>query len=315
MVGTKTPDGAERRFVAWLAKFFRTRDARVKLGIGDDAAILVPRGRATVVCCDPVVEGVHFRSGTPLRAVGHKVVMRNASDLAAMGARADALLVSVVVRKSLSAVALKELFHGIRRAARQLDASVVGGDLAAIDGPLVVTVTAVGSLHGRALQRGRAKVGDAVFVSGPLGGSILGRHLRIRPRLDVGEKLARMRGVGAVLDVSDGLVLDLKTMLAASSRALGAELHAGSIPIHRDARRLADQGGGSALWHALGDGEDHELLFTLRPAAARRAAGLEALGCRRIGSITSDPGIRIVDEQGSALPLEALGYQHALPPP
>ncbi|MGE0141691.1 MAG: thiamine-monophosphate kinase [Planctomycetota bacterium] len=315
MVGAETPPGGERRFVDWLQRFFRTRDARVKLGIGDDAALLVPRGSATVVCCDPVVEGVHFRAGTPLGAVGHKVVMRNASDLAAMGARADALLVSVVAPRGLASTALKELFRGIRRAARQLDASVVGGDLAASDGPMVVTVTAVGSLHGRALRRDRARVGDAVFVSGPLGGSILGRHLRIRPRLDVGERLARMRGVGAVLDISDGLVLDLMTLLAASSPLLGADLHADRIPIHRDARRLAGQSGGTAMSHALGDGEDHELLFTLRPTAARRVGALEALGCRRIGSVTPSPGVRLVDDQGLVVPIESLGYEHVLPPP
>lgn len=158
----------ERAFTARLGRFFGThRD--VLVGIGDDAAVVVPRGRGTVLCCDPVIEGVHFRSEAPPQLVGRKAVNRNLADLAAMGATADWLLVSLILPRGYPARSRTALLRGLRAAARLGGAVVVGGDVATSAGPLTVTVTAVGHVDGRALTRGGARVGDSLHVSGPLG--------------------------------------------------------------------------------------------------------------------------------------------------
>lgn len=305
----------ERRFTRALATFFAPPTGPGALGIGDDAAVVVNRGRHTVAACDPVVEGVHFTAQASLAAVGRKVVNRNLADLAAMGARFDYALVSILWPRRRPARELRALLRGIRAAVEGQGGVVVGGDTGATPGPLTVTVTVLGHLRHRALRRDGARAGDAIFVSGPLGGSILGQHLRFVPPLALGEQLAARPAVSAAMDVSDGLALDLATLLAASAsrlrRPLGAELDAAAIPVSSAARRLARQTGQSPLRHALGDGEDHELLFTVRGGARWSAAGLPAAARRPIGRVVERPGLWLRD--GTKLtPLRAMGFEHGL---
>lgn len=300
----------ERAFTARLGRFFGThRD--VLVGIGDDAAVVVPRGRGTVLCCDPVIEGVHFRGDAPPQLVGRKAVNRNLADLAAMGATADWLLVSLVLPRGYPARSRTALLRGLRTAARQGGALVVGGDVATSPGPLTVTVTAVGHLEGRALTRGGARVGDTLHVSGPLGGSSAGHHLRFRPPLAIGAWLARQPAVHAAIDVSDGLLLDLWTILQQSG-GLGAELDAAAVPIRAAARRLHRGEPGRALQAALGDGEDHELLWA-QANGAKLARGGPLPVARRapIGRVVRRPGLWLVDA-GKRVRLEPTGYRHDL---
>lgn len=286
---------SERELTDRLASFFPShRD--VVVGIGDDAAVVRQRHDRAVLCCDPVVLGVHFVADTKPSLIGRKAVNRNLSDLAAMGAEADWLLVSLVVPKSTSSRTLLALLGGVRAAARAADCFVVGGDIATSDGAMVVTVSAFGHLPGRALTRSGAKAGDNLHVTGPLGGSILGHHLRFRPALREGVWLARQDAVSAAMDVSDGLLLDLQTMLNASRRSgkeLGAELDAGSIPIRRAAHLIA----GDALQHALTDGEDHVLLWAQRPAhKLPRGGPLTTRARQAIGRIIREPGLWLVQD-------------------
>lgn len=301
----------ERAFTAGLARFF-AGGTGIGVGIGDDAAVVQNRGRDSVVCCDPVIEGVHFAPGTPLAWVGRKAVNRNLADLAAMGAVPDWLVVSLVLPPGLSAQTRHQLLLGLRAAARAGGAVVVGGDVATARGPLVVTVTAIGHLRQRALQRSTARVGDSIHVSGPLGGSLDGHHLRFRPPLAEGQWLARQRAVHAAMDVSDGLLLDLATLLAASG-GLGAEIDAAAVPIARAAWRRAGGDAAAALRAALGDGEDHVLLWTqaARPALAR-GGPLRPRARRPIGRVVGTPGLWLVRE-GRREPVPALGYRHELP--
>lgn len=301
----------ERRFVATLPRFFGTAPG-MRLGIGDDAAVVRVPGGDAVLCVDPVVEGVHFAAGTPPELVGRKVVNRNLSDLAAMGATPDWLLVSLVLPRGHPAASRQALLRGIRSAARAGGCTVVGGDVATTDGPLVVTVTAVGHPGPRLLRRDAARAGDALFVSGPVGGSSLGHHLRFRPELAVGRWLARCPGVFAAMDVSDGLLLDLATLLQASG-GLGAELDAAAIPVSAAARQLAGGDHERALQHALTDGEDHVLLFTLRRGAALPRGGpLRASARRPIGRVSAQPGLWLVHGDGRRQRVLPQGYQHAL---
>lgn len=301
----------ERAFTAGLARFFGSADG-VRVGIGDDAAVVRSRGRDLVVCCDPVVGGVHFDAGTPPALVGRKAVNRNLADLAAMGAVPDWLVVSLVLPRAFAAAARTALLRGIRAAARRGGCTVVGGDVATGRGPLVVTVTAIGHLAAKApLLRSAARPGDAIHVSGPLGGSRAGRHLRFAPPLAVGVWLAHQRGVGAAIDVSDGLLLDLATVLLASG-GLGAELDAAAIPIHAAARRRSGDAQ-AALRAALGDGEDHELLWTWRPGRRLPPGGpLTARARRPIGRVVATPGLWLVDPTGTRHRLAPRGFEHDL---
>lgn len=301
----------ERALTARLARFFGSAPD-LRLGIGDDAAVCGNRGRDSVLCCDPVVEGVHFTAEAPPALVGRKVVNRNLSDLAAMGAVADWLLVSLVLPRGYPAARRDGLLRGIRAAARAGGAVVVGGDVATTPGPLVVTVTAVGHLEGRALTRSGARRGDTLHVTGPLGGSLLGGHLRFRPAQREGRWLARQAAVTAAMDVSDGLLLDLATLLAASGQP-GAELDAAAIPVTRAARRLAQGDPDRAIRHALGDGEDHVLLWAQRPGRALARGGPIAARWRRpIGRIVATPGLWLAHPDGRRERLPALGYEHDL---
>ena len=300
----------ERTFTRGLARFFGGhRDLLV--GIGDDAAVVAPRGRAAVLCCDPVVEGVHFQRTAAPTLVGRKAVNRNLADLAAMGATADWLLLSLVLPRGFPAAKRQALLRGVRAAARAGGAVVVGGDVATSPGPLVVTVTAIGHLTGRALTRDGAKVGDTLHVSGPLGGSLAGHHLRFRPPLALGQWLARQRAVHAAMDVSDGLLLDLATLLTASG-GLGAELFADAIPVSAAAKRAAGGDPDRALRAALGDGEDHELLWTQAPRALPAGGPLPARFRRPIGRVLAEPGLWLVHGDGRRTPLAPLGYRHEL---
>lgn len=300
----------ERAFTAGLARFFGGGRG-VRLGIGDDAAVVANRAAESVVCCDPVVEGVHFTRGAPARLVGRKAVNRNLSDLAAMGARPDWLLVSLLLPRDLGARRRRELLLGIRAAARAGGCRVVGGDVATHAGPMVVTVTAIGHAEGRVLTRAGARVGDTLHVTGPLGGASAGHHLRFRPALAAGSWLARQAAVHAAMDVSDGLLLDLATLLQASG-GLGAEIDAAAVPVRAAARQLAGGDRERALRRALGDGEDHVLLWSQAAGAALPAGGPLAARARRpFGRIVRGAGLWLV-RGGRRQRLEPLGFRHAL---
>ncbi|MEY4674583.1 MAG: Thiamine-monophosphate kinase [Planctomycetota bacterium] len=301
---------SERAWTAGLARFFAAGSG-VEVPIGDDAAVVRNRGPRSVLCVDPVVEGVHFTAEDNPSLVGRKAVNRNLSDLAAMGAVPDWLLVSLLLPHGTGAARRDALMRGIRAAARAGGAAVVGGDVSATRGPLVVTVTAVGHLRGRALERRAARTGDSIHVTGPLGGSRLGAHLRFRPHLAEGQWLAtRVPKIGAAMDVSDGLLLDLATLLAASG-GLGAELDAAAVPVSPAARRTARGDRARALRHALSDGEDHVLLFTLHRGGSLPPGGpLRAVARRPIGRVTREPGLWLRLPNGSRLPLAPEGWQH-----
>lgn len=234
---------------------------------GHDAAVLRPDGGRSVACCDQVVAGVHAAPNTPPAQLGRKAAARALSDLAATAAVPRALLCAVRAPHEASEADLKALLSGVRREGARHGAPLVGGDLTSGEGALSVTVTGLGSLPGgrRAPTRARARAGQRLVVTGPVGGSLLGRHLRISPRLAEGRALAEA-GATALMDISDGLAWDLHRL----ARAAGVRIVLERVPLHVDARRAARTTGRTALDHGLHDGEDHELLATLPRAAARR---------------------------------------------
>jgi len=214
-------------------------DPRLEVPPGDDAAVLrPPAGRRTVVTVDMLTEGVDFVLGpdcTP-RAVGHKALAVSLSDLAAMAARPEAAFVAVCLPRRGGAAVGRGLLEGIEALAREHGVVLAGGDTNSWDGPLVVSVTCLGSVPpGRAWRRDGARPGDLVVATGEFGGSLLGRHLAVAPRCNAALAIAARFTVHAAIDVSDGLALDLARVMQASGTA--AVLDRAAIPIHADAAR------------------------------------------------------------------------------
>ena len=265
----------------WLGK--RARPVAMVGALGHDGAILKARGERPVLCVDACIEGVHFEKGAPKKSVGEKAAGRSLSDLAACAAVPRGLLLALRAPERAMEKDLKALIQAVDRFGTRFGAPLVGGDLSAAPGPMSLTVSALGGLPGRRkpVARSRGKAGQVLLLTGSVGGSRLGRHLRIAPRLEVARFLFEA-GATAMMDISDGLALDLSRLARASQ--VRAELE--QIPIHRDALRQARLSGKDPLEHALLDGEDHELLVSMKPAAwnaiatkaKKRYPGLQPIG-------------------------------------
>ena len=307
----------ENEFIRTLAKRFPVRPP-VEVGIGDDGAVLNnPDSARTVVVTDMLLDGIHFDlNRTSPRLAGRKAVAVNLSDLAAMACRPTAAFVSIAVPRSLHGSAaefLGELYGGIEELTEQYEFTLAGGDTNSWEGPFAINVCLTGVPVGpHPVLRSGAQSGDMLFVTGPLGGSLHhDRHLSFSPRLEIAEWLIRHVPVNAMMDISDGLSMDLHRLAEASGHS--AILDAGRIPIHPDVPLSLSVD--ERLQAALGDGEDFELLFcvaqvnavTLQLDAA--SAGIELY---RIGSVESGTGCRIRDRNGIESALKVSGWQHSL---
>jgi thiamine-monophosphate kinase len=284
------------------------RDVRV--GAGDDCAVVkAGDGEEWRLTSDPVIEQVHFASGTAPYDVGYKAVGRVLSDIAAMGGAPRWGLIDVVAPPDTPVSVLDELYRGVIESSAKHRFAIVGGDMA--EGPcLELHVFGIGAAPaGRALLRSGAKPGDVLFVTGSLGGSLLGRHLRIEPRIEQGIWL--LDWASAMIDVSDGLATDLRHLTDRSG--VGCDLDGAQVPVSDAAKPMAD--GISALEHALRDGEDFELLFTVPEGKAERFVdawrGRFELRCTRVGVMTRDVGIlRCRMPGGEMRALDAAGFEH-----
>ncbi|MDD5019081.1 MAG: thiamine-phosphate kinase [Candidatus Omnitrophica bacterium] len=296
----------EWRLVCGLAARFKTADPDVIVGIGDDAAVIRgPRGAYGLLTADMLVESVHFRKGEDLKKVGYKAMAVSVSDIAAMGGVPRFALVSAGLPRQGLSSSVRALFDGIRRCARDFDISVVGGDTNRSK-RLVVDVFMMGEVERKNLVlRSGARRGDVICVSGPLGGSRSGRHLSFIPRLKEARFLVRRFDVHAMMDLSDGLSMDLSRLCEASR--LGAVVFEEDVPRNPGVKTLAA---------ALGDGEDYELLFTL---PQKEAARLSDACSRReapfrfypVGRMTGAfRGVRIRGAHGRMRKLSAPGFRH-----
>jgi thiamine-monophosphate kinase len=283
----------------------------LRLGLGDDAAVLrLAEGCECVLTVDMLTDGVdfHLHQIDPRRA-GRKSLAVNLSDLAAMASRPAAAVIALALPRSGGMQLAVELYEGLLPLAEKYDVAIAGGDTNTWDGPLVVSITALGFVGARGpLVRSGARPGDRILVTGSFGGSILGHHLDFEPRVREAWLLAERYELSAGIDVSDGLSLDL-SRVAAESRC-GAVLRAEAIPIADAARRLAD--GTSPLEHALGDGEDFELILAAGPDESRRMLADQPLEVplSEIGHFTAEPGLWLAEENGQTRPLVPRGWEH-----
>jgi thiamine-monophosphate kinase len=268
---------------------------------GDDlAAMRWEAGNLLLIGVDQVLDGVHFDSAIhTAKQIGRKAMNRNLSDCAAMGCQPVAAVATVALPRGTNIEFAKELYLGMKQAGELFDAPIVGGDVGSWDGKLAVTLTILGSSAGHEpIRRSGARAGDVIYVTGPLGGSILGRHLSFTPRVREGLRIAASKRATAMIDISDGLSRDLAHICRESN--VGAIVEASKIPIHADVAKLPP-GRQSPLEHALHDGEDYELLFTASPG--------DFPECAEIGRIVAETGI-FLDRAGERSPLQAKGWEH-----
>jgi thiamine-monophosphate kinase len=304
----------------------------VTIGLGDDAAVVEPeRNALDVVTTDALVEGIHFeRAFTPPRAIGHRALAVNLSDLAAMGAAPRSALLSLVLPPALPLADFEAIVDGFLALASSHGVALIGGNIARSPGPLLVDVTAIGTARRRrVLARSGAQPGDDLWVSGEIGSAAAGLQslaagerpgarpvaceaafLEPQPRVRLGLLLARSRAATSCVDLSDGLADGLHQLAGASG--VGLDVDGAAVPLQDDARRWFEARGLDPLIAALTGGDDYELLFTARPRSRARvdAVGGQARGLRltRIGTVRREPGVFLA-RGGMSEPVPS-GYVH-----
>jgi len=305
----------ESALIAWLRERIPPHPL-LKLGIGDDAAVLEMAGvDQCVITVDALTDRVDFElSRDDPRRVGRKALAVNLSDLAAMAAQPLAGVIALVLPKQNGMKLAQALFEGMLPLAEKYNLAIAGGDTNSWDGPLVISVTLLGKVTDRGpLRRGGAKPGDRILATGSFGGSILGRHFDFQPRVDEALHLNQRYRLHAGIDVSDGLSIDLTRM--AKESGCGAILQIDSIPIAEDARRLAENraDGTTPLDHALGDGEDFELLLAVPPDEAKTILADQPLAVpiTDIGEFITESGLWQRESGGLRRPLVPQGWEHA----
>ncbi|MGC6426320.1 MAG: thiamine-phosphate kinase [Akkermansiaceae bacterium] len=256
------------------------------IGPGDDCAVIETSKRLTLLKTDAVVEGVHYLKETPAQKVGWKAVARVLSDFAAMGGNPNEFLITLALTEETPVRWARALYRGMNRCLAQHGGVIVGGETTSLPkgSPTMVSVAGRGTVTRKQLvTRSGGKHGDAIFVTGRLGGSLRGKHLTFTPRLAESDWLTRHFKIRSMMDLSDGLAKDLPRL--AEMSGCGFQLKPESIPRSR----------GCTVEQALGDGEDFELLFTV---SKKTAAQLEEKWSKRfpklplslIGSLQNQPG-------------------------
>jgi thiamine-monophosphate kinase len=306
-----TNPAGEFAYIDWLRR--RTPpDSRVLIGPGDDtAALRLTPGAPCLVTTDMLLEGSCFLlAEAGPRRVGRKAMAVNLSDIAAMAGKPVAAVVSVGLPRQGGRALAEELYLGLREVADAFDTALVGGDTNSWNGPLVISVTVLGEATPRGpVRRSGAKPGDWLLVTGPLGGSILGKHLTFTPRVREALRMHELAELHALIDISDGLAADVNHICEESG--CGAVLHAEAIPVTDVTRAMND--GRSPLEHALRDGEDFELVVALPAREAQRLLQMQPVAGITLTHIGECVGQGLwLEENGVQKPLEPAGYVHEL---
>lgn len=295
-----------------ISKIIQTNHSVVK-GIGDDTAVLKwTKNRHLLVTTDMLIEDRHFKRKAPPEKIGWKALCCGISDIAAMGGMPKWTVISCGFPKNLSVNYINGIYAGIKKAAKKFGVNIIGGDTNASD-KIILDVTVIGEAKKRDLTlRSGAKIGDYIFVTGELGGSIRGRHLDFIPRLKESQILVKNFKINSMIDLSDGLSSDLGHILEGSG--VGAVIYEYLIP--RTKKRLLCRNDVCvSIENALSDGEDFELLFTMSKKEAFRLLGLRHklfnIPVTRIGTITDKKfGAKIMDVFGRKKDLKPKGFRH-----
>ena len=306
----------EFELIAKLTKALPANE-NVVVGAGDDCAVLdlgVPE-KLVLFKTYAVVEGIHFTRETPPEKIGRKALARCLSDIAAMAGTPTAALVTIALPNNFDADFVTKIYDGLNALAEKFGVAVVGGETTTNPERILISIALLGTVpRGKLILRSGAKVGDAIFVTGELGGALAEKHLSFGPRLAEARWLAEKFSLHAMLDVSDGLGGDLRHILNASK--VGAEILKSAVPVSRAAKLAARKSSSAkpAFVAALTDGEDFELLFTIASKDAVKLLDtwkkkFPELRLSCIGKIVAGDGILIRDKSGSHK-FNAHGYVH-----
>lgn len=251
----------EERLIQQIRSWLGAVNPPAPNGIGDDCAVIDPvyTGKQ-LITTDSISYGQHFDARIKASDAGSKLIKRNLSDIAAMGGIPGSAVLALLCSSNISIRWLEDFFWGIQNACKHYSVSLVGGDISTLK---ETSLSAVLTLNGYALApklRTSSQIGDFIYVTGTLGGSILGKHIQFEPRLAEGQWLCKQSECHAMMDISDGLGKDLQSLLPANT---SAHLFLNKIPISNAAVKLAQTSGLEKLEHAFCDGEDYELLFTV----------------------------------------------------
>lgn len=310
--------------------------ADLRVGIGDDAAVIAAGERDLITCCDLMVEGVHFRrSWTPPYLLGRKALAVTLSDIAAMGGIAKFAMVSVALSSGISSEFVDELFRGLFDLADESDVVIIGGDTSSSPDTIFIDTIAIGQCaRNGAVTRSGAQPGDEIYVTDSLGASALGlmllahgirlereenpshrealiRHLSPKPRLRFGAEIGKSGLATSMIDISDGLSTDLWHILDESN--CGALIRAASIPVAECVKRSTSSED-EILRFALHGGEEYELLFTARPeddSRIRAVAETVEQPITLIGEVVSEKGLNIKLD-GRLESVKPSGFEHLI---
>jgi len=301
----KLKDLGEIGLIKGFAKTMRL-DRSVVKGSGDDAAVIKwTRDKYLLLTCDIVIEDVHFklRDAAPFQ-IGWKAMARNISDIAAMGGLPRYALVSVAIDPEKSPRFARELVRGMNAAASRFKVNIVGGDMSRSK-KLMIDISLAGEVEKRnVVLRSGARPGDVILVTGAIGGSGKGRHLNFIPRVSEAREIVKRFKLNSMIDISDGLIMDLWRILDASKT--GATLYQNAIPLSKDA---------GTFKKAVSEGEDFELLFTMSTNEAKRFfktyLSKMKIPVTLIGEITEKKhGYKLVNAEGKVEKLGPKGYVH-----
>jgi thiamine-monophosphate kinase len=305
----------EWKLIEWIRSRTRLDPTAFPIGPGDDMALVGLGGESQcLLTIDSLLEGTHFDlSKATARQVGYKALAVSLSDAAAMAAKPVCALAWVGLPENRDMAFAKDLSAGMDDIAEQFSCPVVGGDITSWKQPLVTVGTALVARPAGIIpiRRSGAKPGDLLFVTGELGGSVLGRHLSFVPRVTEARQLAALVTIHAMIDLSDGLSTDVNHI--ARESGVAAEIMADAIPVSDDAKKLAKDNGKTPLEHALNDGEDFELLLAVEPIDAQdllKQNPLKSVKLTHIGHIAEGSGVTIVHSDGKRSSLKPGGYEH-----
>ncbi len=295
---------------------------RVVIPPGDDMGAVTVGGQVILVTVDQVADGVHVDlATTPIEKVGRKAITRNLSDVAAMAAKPVGCVVAASLPRTLGEPRAKALFDAMRATAGAYDCPLFGGDVSMSDAPLLLTVTVLAEPAGvDPVPRSGARPGDIVYVTGQLGGSLetvgcsppYTHHLDFEPRLNLARALAShaVTRPTSMMDLSDGLASDLRHLCQMSN--VSARVHATRLPASAGCHQAAEKSG-RALWeHAVGDGEDYELLFTGPPdSVPDEVDGVPITAVGHVeAALPEGPRVTLATGDGTIIDLAERGWEH-----
>lgn len=325
----------EDNIIKSLTERFARKHPRVLMGIGDDTSVTVQKGgKALLATTDILVEDTHFkRSNTTPYLLGRKALTISVSDIIAMGGEPLFYLSSIVLRPETAKGFVDELYRGLGAAGKEYGCALIGGNTARTSGAMMISTTVLGEVPSdEAVYRDGAEEGDIIFVTGALGDSALGlkslkdarlkkryknavsRHLDPIPRVSAGKALARGRLASAMMDISDGLGLDLKRLCDASR--VSAVVGLAALPVSDELKRYAKGSEDAIIELAFSGGEDYELLFTSPESNIRKIAALSRklrVPITPIGKIiprNKSAPLTVIGSEGMPLVIKKLGFEH-----